>query len=51
VNSAPTEGFDLLIKNDMSELTGEFLVLKYPERFSAKAVAAAKARLARGKVA
>lgn len=43
--STPTEGFDLLIKNRMAELTGEYLVLKYPDRFSTKAVAAAKARL------
>jgi hypothetical protein len=45
VGSVPTEGFDLLVKNGMVELTGEYLVLKYPDRFSTKAVAAAKARL------
>ena len=45
VSSAPTEGFDLLVKNDMAELTGEYLVLKYPDHFSSKAVAAAKTRL------
>lgn len=45
VSSSPTEGFDLLITHNMAELTGEYLVLKYPHRFSKKAVAAAKARL------
>ena len=29
----------------MPELTGEHLVLKYPEQFSAEAIAAAKARV------
>jgi hypothetical protein len=45
VGSTPTEGFELLIKNDLMELTGEYLVLKYPDRFSPKAVAAARVRL------
>lgn len=40
-----TDGFKLLIKNKMPELTGEALVIKYPDRFSARAVAAAKKRL------
>lgn len=46
VGSARTQGFDLLVKSGMVELTGEYLVLKYPDRFSTKAVAGAKARLA-----
>jgi hypothetical protein len=45
VGSTPTEGFELLIKNDLMELTGEYLVLKYPDRFSPKAVSAARVRL------
>ena len=45
VGSVLTQGFDLLVKSGMVELTGEYLVSKYPDRFSAKAVAAAKARL------
>jgi hypothetical protein len=40
-----TQGFTLLIENRMPELTAEYLVLKYPDRFSAVAVSAAKARL------
>ena len=40
-----TEGFRLLMENGLEELTGEYLVVKYEERFSAKAVEAAKARL------
>jgi hypothetical protein len=42
---APTGGFNLLLENGMAELTGEYLVLKYRDRFSDKAIAAAKARL------
>lgn len=45
VASAPTEGFELLVKSGMVELTGEYLVVKYQDRFSIKAVTAAKARL------
>lgn len=44
-STAPTEGFDLLIKSRMPELTGESLVIKYADRFSKEAVAAAKTRL------
>lgn len=44
-NSAPTEGFELLVISGMPELTGEHLVIKYADRFSKEAVAAAKARL------
>ena len=45
ISSAPTEGFDLLIRNGLVELTGEYLVLRYPAHFSTRAVAAARARL------
>lgn len=40
------ESFGLLVANGMVELTGEQLVLTYPDRFSAEAVAGATARLA-----
>ncbi len=46
VRSALTEGFELLIQNGLAELTGEYLVLKYSDRFSDKATTAAKMRLA-----
>ena len=46
VSSATTQGFELLIQNDLAELTGEYLVLKYPDRFSYKAITAARIRLA-----
>src|SRR5271166_2813120 len=46
VQTPTTEGFTLLVKNGLVELTGEFLVVKYADRFSPKAVASAKARLA-----
>ncbi len=45
ISTTPTEGFGLLIENGLVKLTGEFLVLKYPDRFSALAVATARARL------
>jgi hypothetical protein len=41
-----TDGFNLLISLGMVELTGEYLVTKYPDRFSQGAVRAANARLA-----
>jgi hypothetical protein len=41
-----TDGFNLLTKLGMAELTGEHLVLKYPNRFSERAVKAASARMA-----
>lgn len=44
-SSAPTEGFNLLVDSGMPELTGEHLVIKYADRFSQSAVAAATARL------
>jgi hypothetical protein len=50
ISSVSTQGFDLLVKNNMSELTCEYLVLKYSDQFSIEAVAAAKARLARSEV-
>ena len=45
ISKTQTEGFELLIKNNMAERTGEYLVLKYPTRFSETAVSAARARL------
>lgn len=45
ISKAPTEGFGLLIEHGLVELTGEYLVLKYPAHFSTSAVAAAKTRL------
>ncbi|PNG26411.1 hypothetical protein CR492_08365 [Methylocella silvestris] len=44
---APTEGFGMLIRTGRAELTGEYLLLRYPDRFSDKAVAAARGRLER----
>jgi hypothetical protein len=41
-----TQGFDMLVENGLPELTGEALVLKHSSRFSEKAVAAARKRLA-----
>jgi hypothetical protein len=46
VSSTPTDGFELLVANGLAELTGEYLVLKYHDRFSHRAVAAARLRLA-----
>ena len=34
VSLTPTEGFELLIQKGLAELTGEYLVLKYPDHFS-----------------
>jgi hypothetical protein len=36
-----TEGFETLVRMGHIELTGEYLVTKYPERFSARAVSKA----------
>lgn len=44
VDTKTTDGFNLL-KMGMVELTGEFLVMKYPGRFSQAAVDAATARI------
>ena len=45
VASAETEGFRLLVDAGMPELTGEHLVLKYPDQFTAKALEMARGRL------
>lgn len=45
VATTPTEGFKLLIEAGLVELTGEYLVLKHPDQFSAKAVDRARERL------
>lgn len=42
----PTDGFHLLIAKGLKMLTGEYLVIKYPEKFSSSAVQAAHKRLA-----
>lgn len=42
---SPTMGFELLVSKDLVELTGEFLVLKYRERFSEEAIQASLDRL------
>ena len=41
----PTEGFALLMDNELEHLTGEHLVIKYSDRFSAEAVKQARARI------
>jgi hypothetical protein len=46
LSKAPSEGYELLMANGLPEMTGESLVLKYPEQFSEAAIAAAKARMA-----
>jgi hypothetical protein len=45
IATQPTEGFTLLMDNGLEHLTGEHLVLKYPDRFSVEAVEHAKARI------
>ncbi len=45
ISKAPTEGFVPLIEHGLVELTGEYLVLKYPAHCSTLAVAAARTRL------
>ena len=40
------ESFELLVANGMVEMTGEQLVLTYPDKFTPEAVAGATARLA-----
>lgn len=42
-----TAGFETLVGAGLIELTGEYLVTKYPERFTAEAVQRAKERLER----
>jgi hypothetical protein len=46
IASVGTDGFNLLVSKGMAELTGEYLVMKYPDRFSQEAVSAASARMA-----
>jgi hypothetical protein len=41
----PTEGFALLMDNDLKHLTGEHLVIKYSDRFSPEAVKRARERI------
>jgi hypothetical protein len=43
--TAPTDGFKLLIAAGLVELTGEYLVLKYPAYFSAEAQRRSRHRL------
>ena len=45
LDTKETEGFRTLIDRGMVKLTGEFVVTKYPERFSPNVVKAAKHRL------
>jgi hypothetical protein len=40
-----SEGLELLLSKKLFELTGEYLVLKYPNRFSANAIDAARRKL------
>ena len=42
---SPTDGFKLLVERDMPEMTAEFLVQKYANKFPEDVVAAAKDRL------
>jgi hypothetical protein len=41
----PSDGFNWLVDANLAELTAEHIVTRYPEHFSAQALAAAKARL------
>ncbi len=43
---APTDGFKLLVEKGLLELTAEYLVVKYAERFPEAVVKAARERLA-----
>jgi hypothetical protein len=47
LDTKETDGFRTLIDRDLIELTGEYLVTKYPDRFSAEAVSRAKLRLSK----
>ncbi len=44
-NATETQGFTLLVANDLIHLTGEYLVLKYKDQFSDKAISNATKRL------
>jgi hypothetical protein len=46
LSKTPSEGYELLMANGLPEMTGESLILKYPEQFSEAAIAAAKVRMA-----
>lgn len=46
LSATETEGFRTLVSRGLVELTGEYLVSKYPERFSRAAVESAQRRLA-----
>jgi hypothetical protein len=41
-----TVGLDMLVEHGLADLTAEALVLKYPHRFSQKAIAAARLKVA-----
>jgi hypothetical protein len=45
-DSKETQGFVLLVNNNMVELTGEYLVVKYADHFSPATVESARKRLA-----
>jgi hypothetical protein len=45
MSNTPTDGFKLLIDAGLVELTGEYLVLKYPVQFSPQARERARRRL------
>jgi hypothetical protein len=45
IANTPTDGFKLLIDAGLIELTGEYMVLKYPAHFSDKARERARQRL------
>lgn len=45
LSSTPTPGFILLMENGMQQLTAEYLVVKYADRFSENVVRAAQKRL------
>jgi len=45
MDTKETDGFRTLVDRGMIELTGEYLVTKYPKRFSPEAVRRATARL------
>ncbi|MCP1535702.1 hypothetical protein [Methylorubrum extorquens] len=45
MGAAETEGFKMLVEANLADHTGEYLVVKYAEKFSSEAVSAAQARL------
>ena len=50
LSTQPTQGFDMLVANDMPELTAEYLVVKYNNRFAKNVVDAAKTRLTQAEI-